>query len=49
VIAVPLCPLRDKECVYEKCAWYDHILDVCAIKKIADTVLVEIPRWSQRQ
>jgi hypothetical protein len=39
VIAVPaLCPLRDKECLYEKCAWYNPVAEECSIKLIAEVL-----------
>ena len=38
-----LCPLRDKECVYEKCAWYDQIHEQCCVRLL--TKLAREASW----
>ena len=34
-----LCPLRNQECVYEKCAWYNAVNEECSISLIVKAIL----------
>lgn len=29
-----LCPLRNQECVHERCAWYSVINDACCVRQL---------------